>query len=139
MTSLTTNDYTECQMALFKVARGLDTHDPKLAASQFSKQGTWTWKGQLLQGPDEISSALATRDQRVLTRHVTSNLVCEKPTPDTILASCTVVTYKGKAPGDGQPAALAPPVSILDYQDTFVHEDGVWRILKRTSQRVFAA
>ncbi|TGG93593.1 nuclear transport factor 2 family protein [Natronospirillum operosum] len=139
MTHVQTSDYTECQMALFKVARALDTHNPELAAAQFSEQGTWTWKGQVLQGRSAIAKALATRDPEVLTRHVTSNLVCELSAPDTIQAICTLITFKGEASDAGQPAQLGPPVSILDYHDTFVYEDGCWRIFKRTSQRVFAA
>jgi hypothetical protein len=139
MTIVTAEDYTQCQMTLLKVARGLDTHNPVLVAAQFSDQGTWNWKGQVLQGRDAIITALSSRDQQVVTRHITSNLVCEKSGPNRIEATCTVLTYRNLASGNGKPSELTQPVSILDYSDTLVNEGGLWLISQRCSQRIFSS
>jgi hypothetical protein len=138
MTTLRAEDYIQCQMTLFNVARGLDTHDPSLAATQFSEHGTWTWKGRDLHGRKSIAAALASRDPLVVTRHITSNLVCEMSGPDTINATCTVVTYKSRASDTDEPAALEQPVSILDYNDTLVREASRWLIIQRSSMRILA-
>lgn len=138
MNTVTAEEYTLCQMALFKVARGLDTYNPALVAEQFSQQGIWIWKGQELQGRDAILAALTTRDPQDITRHITSNLVCERSGPNTIEATCTALTYKNRSSSSGGPTMLALPVSILDYHDTFERDGDKWLISKRSSLRIFA-
>lgn len=114
--------------------RFMDNFDDQAVLDLFTPDGQWQRHGlPTLQGRAEIAGFLGARDRGVIGRHVATNILIdmEGSARAKVMSYFTVM----KAASDGAPT----PVSMGEYHDVFLLDQGRWRIARRETHRVFRA
>jgi hypothetical protein len=124
-----------CERLTFAYTRALDLGDMNAAADCFAENGSMARPmnpGQVIQGREAVRASLLTRPKRLLTKHLTTNVVIDVENRDSA-RGLSYLTMVATTPPEGAapPFISAGPVYFGEMQDRFVREQGVWKFLER--------
>lgn len=115
----------------------LDGFDDDRALACLSEDVMWIRGAGTLKGHAAVRNTLAARPRDRRTRHLVSNLVIHIDGSDTATARCDVLVFQGRIDGNGSPAVVTGPDSIITTEDRLVRVAGTWRIRSKRPVVVF--
>jgi len=124
-----------CERLTCAYVRALDLGDMNAAADCFAANGSMARPmnpGQVIQGREAVRASLLTRPQRLLTKHLCTNVMIDVESRDSA-RGLSYLTMVATTPPEGAapPFISNGPVYFGEMQDRFVRENGVWKFLER--------
>lgn len=123
-----------CERIVYAYSRALDLGDLSGAADFFAENGSMARPmapDQVIHGREVIRASLLTRPKTLLTKHLATNVMIDVESHDSA-HGISYLTMIATTPGDSQPPFVSQgPVYFGEFQDRYVRENGVWKILER--------
>ena len=124
-----------CERLVLVYARALDLGDMNAAADCFAVDGSFArpmTPDVVIQGREAIRAGLLTRPKTLPTKHLTTNVVIDVQDRDhaTGLSYLTMISTT-PAEGAKAPFVSAGPLWFGECVDSFVRENGVWKLKDR--------
>ncbi|MEY4760691.1 MAG: hypothetical protein RLZZ200_547 [Pseudomonadota bacterium] len=124
-----------CERVLLDYCRALDLGDMSAAADCFAEHGSMArpmTPDVVIQGRETIRASLLTRPRTLLTKHLTTNIQIDVQDRDNA-TGLSYLTMISTTPPDGAkpPYVSAGPLWFGECADTFVRENGVWKLKDR--------
>ena len=124
-----------CERLILVYSRALDLGDMNAAADCFAANGSMARPMNpdvVIQGREAIRASLLTRPKALHTKHLATNIMIDVQGPDTAtglsyLSMVSVMLADGAKP----PHASPGPLWFGECVDSFVREDGAWKLLDR--------
>jgi SnoaL-like domain len=124
-----------CERVVFAYSRALDLGDMSGAADFFAENGSFARPmapENVIQGREAIRSALLTRPQTLLTKHLATNVMVDVVNRDEARGLSYLTMISTTPPADAAaPHVSAGPMYFGEIKDRFVREGGEWKILER--------
>jgi SnoaL-like domain len=103
----------------------------------FTPEAVFDRAGTVHHGHDEIRQGMAERP-RMTTRHLLANLYYADVRADSAQGLITAITYHGPASERDEPVGYATNNGrVIDFHDSYLRIDGVWKIASRVARVVF--
>lgn len=124
-----------CERLVLDYCRALDLGDMNAAADFFAEAGTMArpmTPDVVIQGREAIRAGLLTRPKTLLTKHLTTNIQIDVQDRDHA-SGLSYLTMISTTPPEGAkpPYVSAGPLWFGECADTFIRENGVWKIKDR--------
>jgi len=124
-----------CERLILVYSRALDLGDMNAAADCFAANGSMARPMNpdvVIQGREAIRASLLTRPKALHTKHLATNIMIDVQGPDTAtglsyLSMVSVMLADGAKP----PHASPGPLWFGECVDSFVRENGAWKLLDR--------
>jgi len=124
-----------CERLILDYSRALDLGDMNAAADCFAANGSMARPMNpdvVIQGREAIRASLLTRPKALHTKHLATNIMIDVQGPDTAtglsyLSMVSVMLADGAKP----PHASPGPLWFGECVDSFVRENGAWKLLDR--------
>ncbi len=124
-----------CERIVYAYSRALDLGDMNAAADLFAENGSMARPmapDQVIQGREAVRAALLTRPKTLLTKHLATNVMIDVESRDSARGISCLTMIATTPPTDGKPPFVSTgPVYFGEFQDRYVREKGVWKILER--------
>ena len=131
-------DGWECQQLLLKISWLLDHGGLKDIDECFVAEPTIQLFGNVISGLANVKAVFYERTVDRVTRHANSpSLIDPLPGGDEARARTYVTVYRADQSDDPAPRPLDGPVNFVEYDDTLVREDGVWKVSRRKVSMIF--
>ncbi len=137
MTAWSVDDAWQCQEAVVRFTCHFDAGEYAQMEQYFARDGVWVRSEGELRGTEQLRAFLAERGSRYVTRHLLGNLRCTPLGDGRAAVDSYVTAYRVEPAGAAAPFPLALPFMVGRYRDELVHEDGAWRIARRTTHTDF--
>ncbi len=129
----------DCAKLMTRSVVLLDNRKYEPLADLFGDAGEWVRGGKSFRGSAAIMGSLEERATDMVIRHVLSTIDVTVHNSDHADGIGYFLVFK--ATGDGAepalPAPLTGPVMVAEMRDQYRRLDGVWRIHKRETARIF--
>jgi hypothetical protein len=103
----------------------------------FTPDAVFDRVGTVHHGHDEIRQGMAERPP-MTTRHLLVNMYYPEVSADSAVGVISAITYHGVASPDGEAVGYATQNGrAIDFRDSYVRVDGVWKIASRAARVVF--
>jgi SnoaL-like domain len=124
-----------CERIIHAYSRALDLGDMSAAADFFAENGSLSRPMAptvVIQGRENIRTALKTRPSTLLTKHLATNVMIDVVSRDEArgLSYLTMISTTPPA-GVDAPYVSTGPLYFGEFVDRFVRERGEWKILER--------
>jgi hypothetical protein len=124
-----------CERVVLDYCRALDLGDMSAAADCFAENGSMArpmTPDVVIQGRETIRAALLTRPKSLLTKHLTTNIQIDVQDGDNA-TGLSYLTMISTTPPEGAtpPYVSAGPLWFGECADSFVRENGVWKLKDR--------
>ena len=124
-----------CERLILVYSRALDLGDMNAAADCFAANGSMARPMNpdvVIQGREAIRASLLTRPKALHTKHLATNIMIDVQGPDaatglSYLSMVSVMLADGAKP----PHASPGPLWFGECVDSFVRENGAWKLLDR--------
>lgn len=128
----------QCEKLSIRFANNVDRGLSEDVASLFSKDGSFSRAGQVLDGPDQLRAFLEKRPPERVTRHVCTNIEVNVVNASEAAGITYFLLFDGNRPAaSDDPLPLMSPATLGEYHDTFVLTPDGWRIRERRAVAVF--
>jgi len=130
----------QCGRLITGYCNHVDARDYEAFLALFCEDAEWeTQAGGHMRGHAEFRAYLERRSKTSLVRHVSTNARVEVIDEAHATGRSYITLFRDNDyAGMGTSARIAPAL-VAEYHDTYVREDGTWRIKSRFTVAVFAA
>jgi len=124
-----------CERIVYGYSRALDLGDMSAAADFFAENGSMARPmapDQVIQGRETIRASLLTRPKTLLTKHLATNVMIDVESRDAASGLSYLTMISTTPSGDSRPPFISNgPLYFGEFNDRYVREKGVWKILER--------
>jgi len=128
----------ECIKLMVGYCVHADHGDAEAFAALFAEDGAWVQgSGQEIRGRDALRAYIRARSPRVLTRHVSTNMLVRVVDAHTATGVAYAVVFRERDYDGAVPAPMRLPEAVIEYRDEFRYTSDGWRIMRRQSIPTF--
>jgi hypothetical protein len=124
-----------CERVILDYSRALDLGDMNAAADCFAENGSFARPmapDVVIQGREAIRAGLLTRPKSLLTKHLATNILIDVQSRDTATGLSYLTMISTTPPAEAKPPHVTQgPLWFGECVDSFVRENGVWKLLDR--------
>jgi SnoaL-like domain len=124
-----------CERLVLDYCRALDLGDMNAAADCFAENGSMARPMNpdvVIHGRETIRASLLTRPKALLTKHLTTNIMIDVQSRDEATGLSYLTMISTMLADDAKPPHVsAGPLWFGECVDSFVREDGAWKIKDR--------
>jgi len=120
-----------CAALTVRFFHHLDRREHDRVAELFAPDGVWQRQGVPISGTDALLGVLHARPADLTTRHLVSNVVVDRPDPQTAIVHYELSVYSADATG------AARLRSLMTGRDRLERDGDGWRIRLKRAEPVF--